>query len=120
MGNVMTNHTDLIARLRADVKKILHAPIFSNQQECRIMEAFSTALEALARENAELREAAKWRPQATAPTDGTWFLGIDTYNFQNSVRWSDNWFEDAFGGAFSLMWWQPLPAPPDEETDDGG
>ena len=121
-----TDHTDLIARLRAEEpgtcgfckgnSTVWTKCVRGNCAEIADQrQSAANALEALARENAELREAAKWRPIETAPKDGTdilvavplargddWFITIDNL--------CEHGWSVTEGDATH---WQPLPAPPD-------
>ena len=79
----------------------------------------ATAIETLTARIAALVAERAWRPIETAPRDGTMFLGMDSYSEHERVRWEDGRFEDCYGGEWSLVYWQPLPPPPSEETGDG-
>jgi len=77
-------------------------------------------LSAREREEMELCKPEQWQPIETAPRDGTWILGYETFlddhhPCQRIVYWSKDrgcWFDDEYD--FAPTHWMPLPDPPSE------
>ena len=123
----MTNPTDLIARLRAEDKRLRKFSFLKDGDSLEIPTLAgkaATALEALARENAALREAQAWRPIETAPKDGGEVITCREINPHLPLQiGTDSYMVVEPGGEgwlpFTILW-QPFPAPPSKETGDGG